>query len=229
MSNNIVENAFSYTKEGFVGKWMRWFLLLVCVFIQSITFNLVPLFNGYLLRVAGKNDSAPELNEWFKLFIDGWKLQLVEIVYMIPAIIIAVVFGIMVLVPELLVAASGGSLNIDLVIGMAASLAVLFLVIILIALFLFMAIIRLGQTGNFSEAFNFSAINKAISNGVGWIGYIGYCILLWILVIIYSIVMGILSFIPIVGFIIMLITAPLVSVFAAAYLRNIYLAGNPEN
>ncbi|MBQ3718379.1 MAG: DUF4013 domain-containing protein, partial [Methanomicrobium sp.] len=98
---------------------------------------------------------------------------------------------------------------------------------ILITLFLFMGIIRLGQTGKLGEAFNFSAINKAISTGVGWLGYIGYCILLWIIILIYGIIMGLLNVIPIVGIILALIITPLVSVFATAYLRNIYLAGNP--
>ena len=227
MSHDIIGKAFSYTKEGFLGSWKRWILLLILVFIQSITLYLVPVFNGYLLRVAGSNDSAPDVNQWFKLFIDGWKILIVQIIYMLPVIILAVVFGFLALLPEVMAIASGSAPNIELILGMILSLAIIFLVSILITLFLFMGIIRLGQTGKLGEAFNFSAINKAISTGVGWLGYIGYCILLWIIILIYGIVIGLLNVIPIVGIILALIITPLVSVFATAYLRNIYTAGNP--
>ena len=149
---------------------------------------------------------------------------------MIPAIVLAFVLGFMALAPELMAILSGGTPNIELFIGMLVSLAIVFLVVILIALFMFIGLIRLGQTGNLSEAFNFSAINDVIESGVGGIGYIGYCILLWIIVVLYYIVMGLLisnSFegIKIVGFIFLLILTPLVSVFAVSYLRNIYNAG----
>ena len=109
---------------------------------------------------------------------------------------------------------------------MVLSLAIIFLVSIIITLFLFMGIIRLGQTGKLGEAFNFGAINKAISSGVGWLGYIGYCILLWIIIVIYGIVIGLLNVIPIVGLILALIITPLVAVFSTSCIRNIYTAGN---
>lgn len=226
MSHDIIGKAFTYTKDGFLGEWKRWILLLILVFIQAITFYLVPVFNGYLLRVAGSNDSAPDVNQWVKLFIDGWKVLIVELIYMLPVIILAVVFGFLALVPELMVIASGGTPNIQILLGMVLSLAIIFLVSIIITLFLFMGIIRLGQTGKLGEAFNFGAINKAISSGVGWLGYIGYCILLWIIIVIYGIVIGLLNVIPIVGLILALIITPLVAVFSTSCMRNIYTAGN---
>ncbi len=226
MSHDIIGKAFTYTKDGFLGEWKRWILLLILVFIQAITFYLVPVFNGYLLRVAGSNDSAPDVNQWVKLFIDGWKVLIVELIYMLPVIILAVVFGFLALVPELMVIASGGTPNIQILLGMVLSLAIIFLVSIIITLFLFMGIIRLGQTGKLGEAFNFGAINKAISSGVGWLGYIGYCILLWIIIVIYGIVIGLLNVIPIVGLILALIITPLVAVFSTSCIRNIYTAGN---
>ena len=227
MSHDIIGKAFTYTKDGFLGEWKRWILLLILVFIQAITFYLVPVFNGYLLRVAGSNDSAPDVNQWVKLFIDGWKVLIVELIYMLPVIILAVVFGFLALVPELMVIASGGTPNVQILLGMVLSLAIIFLVSIIITLFLFMGIIRLGQTGKLGEAFNFGAINKAISSGVGWLGYIGYCILLWIIIVIYGIVIGLLNVIPIVGLILALIITPLVAVFSTSCIRNIYTAGNP--
>ncbi|MBP5083166.1 MAG: DUF4013 domain-containing protein [Methanomicrobium sp.] len=226
MSHDIIGKAFTYTKDGFLGEWKRWILLLILVFIQAITFYLVPVFNGYLLRVAGSNDSAPDVNQWVKLFIDGWKVLIVELIYMLPVIILAVVFGFLALVPELMVIASGGTPNVQILLGMVLSLAIIFLVSIIITLFLFMGIIRLGQTGKLGEAFNFGAINKAISSGVGWLGYIGYCILLWIIIVIYGIVIGLLNVIPIVGLILALIITPLVAVFSTSCIRNIYTAGN---
>ncbi|MBQ3717780.1 MAG: DUF4013 domain-containing protein, partial [Methanomicrobium sp.] len=93
---------------------------------------LVPVFNGYLLRVAGSNDSAPDVNQWFKLFIDGWKILIVQIIYMLPVIILAVVFGFLALLPEVMAIASGSAPNIELIMGKILRLAIIFLVSILI-------------------------------------------------------------------------------------------------
>ncbi|MBN2734128.1 MAG: DUF4013 domain-containing protein [Methanomicrobiaceae archaeon] len=227
MGKDIIGKAFSSTGEGFVGEWIKWILLIVCTFIQGITIGLIPLFNGYIVRIFSEKDSAPEINQWGKLFIDGWKYNIVCILYMIPAIIIAVIFGIFALLPAIMgFAFSGNVEEVMAIFGLLTGLMITGVAILLMALFMIMGLVRLGKTNKIGEAFNFGAIIKQIKDGVGWLGYIVYFVLLWIILVIYIVVISLLSLIPFLGIIFGIIITPLVWVFIAYYLKNIYEAGN---
>ncbi|MGI6502433.1 MAG: DUF4013 domain-containing protein [Candidatus Methanoculleus thermohydrogenotrophicum] len=82
---NLISRSFAYTKDALVGKWMQWILLVVLSLIQAFTLLLVPLLSGYVVRVLSGKTPAPEVNEWGRLFVDGWKLNIITLVYMIPA------------------------------------------------------------------------------------------------------------------------------------------------
>ncbi|MDD3407086.1 MAG: DUF4013 domain-containing protein [Methanomicrobium sp.] len=227
MGKDIIGKAFSSTGEGFVGSWMKWILLIVCTIIQGITFGIVPLLNGYFVRIFSENEKAPEIDQWVRLFTDGWKFNIVCLLYMIPAIIIAVVFGLFAFVPAVMgFAATGNADELMAIFGIFTGLAITGVVMLLMALLMFMGLVRLGKTNKIGEAFNFGAITKQISNGAGWLGYIGYCIILWVLIVIYVAVISLLSVIPFLGIILGFILTPLVYVFIAYYLKNIYEAGN---
>lgn len=51
MEKNIIEGAFAYTKDGLVGDFTKWVLLVVLAIVQGITFCIVPLLNGYFVRI----------------------------------------------------------------------------------------------------------------------------------------------------------------------------------
>lgn len=228
MVKDIIDSAFSSTKEGFVGEWMKWILLIVCTFIQLITLGIVPVLNGYIVRVFSGNNTAPEVNQWGKLFIDGWKYNIVAILYMIPAIIIAVVLGFFAILPATMgFFTTGNTDEIMAIIGtLLTGVLLTFVVILLLTLFMYMGLVRLGKTGSIGEAFNFGAINKQINEGVGWLGYIGYFILLWFIAVIYVVIISLLSLIPYVGLIFAIILTPLLAVFIAYYMKNIYEASS---
>ena len=63
-------------------------LALILAFVRS----------GYLLRImefsTADNNILPELNKWKDLFINGLKVIVVILVYVIPIFILAVVLGI---------------------------------------------------------------------------------------------------------------------------------------
>ncbi|MDD4126631.1 MAG: DUF4013 domain-containing protein [Methanomicrobium sp.] len=227
MGKDIIGSAFSSTGEGFVGNWMKWILLIVCTFVQGITAGIIPLLNGYIIRIFSENENAPEINQWGKLFVDGWKFNIVCILYMIPAIIIGLVFGLFAFLPAVMgFAFSGNTEEVLAIFGILTGLIITGVVILIMALLMFMGLVRLGKTGKIGEAFNFSAITKQITNGTGWLGYIGHCVILWIIFVIYIVVISLLSLVPFLGIILGIIITPLVGVFSAYYLKNIYEAGN---
>ena len=115
--------------------------------------------------------------------------------------------------------------------GLAGILGlVLIILAIIIAIFLPIASIRFARTNNFSEAFNFGAILETIGK-IGWISYILALIIGAIVIgipvgIVYFILMMIALAIPFVGFLILiiglLVIIPLVAVFHARYLTQIF-------
>jgi hypothetical protein len=90
---NMLRDAFSYTKEGVFEKINRWMLLIIATFILTI-----PLL-GYIAKILRAEKPAPEVRNWVTLFVDGIKMLIVEIVYFIPIILIWIV-GMFILGPH---------------------------------------------------------------------------------------------------------------------------------
>ncbi|WOF15676.1 DUF4013 domain-containing protein [Methanoplanus sp. FWC-SCC4] len=227
MAKDIIGDAFAYTKDSIAGDFMKVILLLVCSFIQGITLNLVPLLNGYVYRIYSGVRPAPEIDRWGELFVQGWKMNIVTLLYMIPAIIIAMVFGIFAIFPAAMGAFSTGDAGSILVFSeFFLGIMLTGVVILLLTLFMTMGLVRLGKTDSIGEAFNISAINDQISKGLGWLGYIGYWILLWIISLIFIAILFVLMVIPLFGWILALILLPIWNIFVARFITNIYEAGD---
>jgi len=162
---DYVGSSFNYAKEALVGKWVRWILLLICTIIQGITLCIIPLLNGYIVRIFAGPEEAPEVDSWGKLFVDGWKLNIIAIVYFIvPAIVALIIF-------LLSAGASGGILSLFDVtntgadIGMLfATLGISFIVFIILAiifgLFAIIGMVRFARTEKMGAAFAFRACEK---------------------------------------------------------------------
>lgn len=220
-----IDDALSYTKEGIfqhADRWLKLILALICLGIP---------FNGYIMRIYRGTEPAPEVDQWGSLFVDGLKLLVVGIIYSIPIILLwIVIYGCF-----FLAAVSGAGTNYAMMTGWAPNLALLLLMYILeiiIGIIFPVAAIRFARTGSFSEAFNFHEIFATI----GKIGWINYIIALILVALIIAIPVGIILFIFLaVGFmmnafitallamiVILLIIAPLFSVFQARYLTKVY-------
>lgn len=221
----ILSEGSEYVKEGLVEKWQRWIILIVLMIVQGITMCIIPLFNGYLVRVYGTEgkEAAPEVNDFMRLFLDGWRLNIVAILYMIPAIIIAVVLGVFSVAPII-----AGFLNkgrVDELLGVilgSFGLLVAGLIFALITLVMYMAFVHFSRTGSMMDAFSLGQIVGKISNGIGW----GYYILMWIIIwiismVLFVIIMG-LNVIPPLGLIIGAVLGPLWGVFIARILCTLY-------
>ncbi|MFH0968232.1 MAG: DUF4013 domain-containing protein [Methanobacteriota archaeon] len=220
----ILSDGSEYVKEGLIEKWQRWIALIILMIVQMFTMSVVPLFNGYLVRVYGSTGKiAPEVDDYKSLFIDGWKLNIVAILYMIPAIIVAVVLGLMTFVPELLGHVSSG--RVDKVAGLvlgASGLMVAGLILAAITLIMYMAFVHFSRSGNLVDAFNVGAITRKVSDGIGWGTYVLMWIIIWIIsMTLFIIIIG-LSALPPLGFIAGVVLAPLWTVFIAKITRDIY-------
>jgi len=210
-----IGDSFEYAKEGLVGKWVNWLLLIISCII-------FPLILGYTMRIFRGTPKAPELNEWGSMFIDGIKLFIVGLIYAIPLIIVAlVVFGIAIFTGIISMTAVGQG-NPAAIAGLIMTslfgAIILAIISIIIGLILATAIVRFARMDSFGEAFNFTAI----SNHIGKIGIGSYIIALIIMFIIIFIIESIIMMIPYIGMVLLLILYPAFVLFEARYLTLLY-------
>jgi len=222
--SDILSNASEYVKAGLIDKWQRWIVLIVVSIVQLITLNIIPLASGYLVRVyATPGDEAPELDEFGKLFIDGWKMNIVTLLYLIPAIIIAVVFGAAGLISIFAGIASEGAItNVAGLMMGSIGILLAFLVFFLITLIMNIAYVHFSRSGRILDAFSIGAITGRISEGIGWGSYIVMWIIVWILMTVLFFIISGLTVIPVLGWLVALVLIPLWSVFIAKIYCNIY-------
>ena len=217
----MLSESFAYTKEGVLENTNKWFMLMIATLIFSI-----PL-GGYIMKIFRGERPAPKVTDWDTLFIDGIKLCIVGLIYYIPVIILEVIMFVIIGAAFV----SGDSSTMMAGAGIAGLIGlVMILLAIIIAVFLPIAVIRFARTNNFGEAFNFGAILETIGK-IGWVSYIIALIIGAIVIgipvgIVYFILMMIAVAIPIVGILIlvvvMLIIMPLVAVFHARYITQIF-------
>ncbi len=215
----VISNSFEYTKEALFGKWMQWVILAVLALVQTFTASLIPMLSGYVVRVLAGKTPAPEIDGWGQLFIDGWKMNIIMLVYMIPAILVFLVLGGL--------GALGAMATSDPTAAGAAILAAMagaflaFLVAIVMAFIALFALLRFAHTDSLGEAFNFKAIFAQIG-GLGWGTWIIAVIVLLVVAVVYGIVVGILGAIPLLGWLIALFLNAAIALFYARYLAQVY-------
>jgi hypothetical protein len=218
-------DSFGYIKAGVIDNIKTWSLLIIATFIFTI-----PLW-GYLLKILRNEKPAPEIVGWISLFIDGFKVIFIALVYAIP-IGMANFF--------LNPAAPTGMLTENSSILESAGLFSLVLILaFFIGLVEIIGIIRFARTDRMSEAFNFNGILGEIRR-FGWIEYIFAIVILGLVV---SIVIGIpmtimtilllavfvtlfsylgILYVQPILFVISLVITPLIAVFVARYLVQVF-------
>lgn len=159
----MLSDAFAFMRQGVLGNAGRWIKLVLATILLTI-----PL-NGYMMRIYRGAESAPDVDQWGTLFIDGLKLIVVSFVYSIPIWLVWI--------------ATYGAWMMQVISGKADAAAIaawqpnLVLVVLMyviefaVALVLPVVSIRFARMGTFSEAFNFRAICDHIAK-IGWINYV---------------------------------------------------------
>ncbi len=211
---NMLSESFEYAREGLVGKWMKWLLLLVATILLAI-----PLL-GYELKILRGEKPSPDVTDWGTLIVDGIKYLVIGIIYCIPLAIIAIVS----IAPLILAAFQQNTAAILAGVGaFLVGLVIFVIVAVIIGLIASIGIIRFARTGSMGEAFNFSAILATIGK-IGWINYILALIIMGVIV---GVVEGILMAIPVIGGLIVFILFPFFVLFEARYLCQVYDSAGP--
>ncbi|MDV4343999.1 DUF4013 domain-containing protein [Methanoculleus sp. YWC-01] len=219
---SLISRSLGYTKDVLLGEWWRWILLVLLSLVQTFTLFLVPFYNGYIVRVLAGRTPAPEVDDWSRLFIDGWKLNIINLIYLIPVIVVLAVFGGIAAISAI---AAKGLDNPDVWASAVAAAvtgiviaAVIWVIISFIAMF---AVVRFAHTGSFFQAFSFGAIARHIGR-IGWGAWIVAVIVLVLIGLVYAVVTGLITSIPILGWIINLFIGVAFGIFHARYLAAAY-------
>jgi len=217
----MIGDSFTYVKEGIIDKVNTWLLLMIGTLILTI-----PLM-GYVMNVYRGIKPAPEVDGWSKLFVDGIFLFIVSIIYAIPVIILEF---LMIGVTFATTMESNPTAVMTSLAGAGILAVILIIVAIVIAIVSPIGIIRFARTGNFGDAFNFGEIIATIKK-IGWLSYILALIVVAVIVgipflILWFILMSLVLALSFVGIIIagiiLLIVLPVIAVFEARYLTQVY-------
>ena len=215
----IIENSLEYAKKLFsdIGR-----------LIILIVLDIIPIVNlivgGYFAKVVRESPSSnevPKVEGYGQMFVQGLKLAVVGILYMIiPMILIlsGVAFAAM---PWMMSDGYGygfwsmGPLGIGLAI---VGVVVAFLIAIAAAI----GIVHMIKQNSFGKAFAFREIVKIIGR-IGWEKYLAWIIVVFGL----ALIVGGIAAIPYVGWIISLIISPIFGVFVARSAALVYNEGVP--
>jgi hypothetical protein len=238
----MLDDSFTYAKEGIWERWSRWLVLIGCMII-------FPLILGYMVRIYRGEKPAPEPGEWATLFVDGMKLLAVYIVYWTPVILLL----LLALIPFIMTLVSAGVFSdsfsamsepqferwmdnhpelisqLLLTGGFMALLIFIAVILAIVITFLsFIGIVRFARTNSISEAFNFSEIIAHIGR-IGWINYIIALITISVIGYIFGTILNFFSFIPVIGIFVELFLTGIFYVpfilFSARFSALVYNAG----
>ncbi|MDV2481979.1 DUF4013 domain-containing protein [Methanoculleus sp. Wushi-C6] len=219
---SLISGSAGYMKDALLGKWGRWLLLVLLSLVQTFTLYLVPLFSGYTVRVLAGERPAPDVKGWGRLFLDGWKRNIITLIYLIPVILVLAVFGGVAFVSSI---AARGLDNPDVWASAAAAAAfgllaagVVWVIISFISLF---AVVRFAHTGSLLQAFNIVAIARHIGR-IGWGSWIVAVLILVLIRLVYMVATALIMSVPVAGWIVNLFLGVAFGIFYARYLAAAY-------
>jgi hypothetical protein len=225
-SEKMILSSVKYSSENWIKIIALGFISLIALIGISnifVSFFLVIGFipAGYLFRILktsfqGSNE-LPIFNEWMEMFIDGFKVVLVIIIYAIPIIIIALIsnIGQLPTISEISALYLWGFLT-----GSNLQIVLFFIIG-------FMELIGIANMalydGELQAAFNFSEIRQRISK-INWRRYLVFYILIWIIGIITVFISSITLTLLVGIFIVPLIIGPYFLVLGTRFLALIFAA-----
>ncbi|NMA09406.1 MAG: DUF4013 domain-containing protein [Methanomicrobiales archaeon] len=218
----LLSGSLGYTKDALWGEWGRWLILVLLSLVQTFTLFLLPLYNGYIVRVLAGRTPPPEVDDWGRLFLDGWKLNIINLIYLIPVIVVLAVFGG---VAVLSAVAARGLDNPDVwasaVAAAVTGIAVAALVWVVISFISLLAVVRFAHTGSLLQAFNIGAILSQIGR-IGWGAWIAAVVILILIGLAYTVATALITSLPVLGWIVNLFIGVVYGIFRARYLAAAY-------
>jgi len=180
-------------------------------------------FMGYMVKIFRGEVPLPAVSGFGKMFSDGIRYLLIEIIYTIPVIII-LAFSIGAVFMTALSTGPDFEALLPLIGGAILGILIALIVAIIIGLFAIIGVVRFARTGRIGEAFNFSAITATIGR-IGWGSYILALIIGGAIVLVVQVVLG---WIPFIGGILQLIISPFLTVFFTRYVTLLYESGERD-
>ena len=254
----LLSDSFTYALEALVGKWTRWAIfILFALPVSLIQFTFDPktlmtgtamnwgaipwgriavlaglgfilsfFISGYVVRIYRGVKPAPDFTGWTDLFVDGVKLGIVWFLWILPIFIVLAAAGAFLFLSFLSTQATAAP-NITLLLVVLLLLLVEFVLMVIVILFGILGAVRFARTGSIREGIRFLAILTTIRT-MGWLSYILLLIGFVIASVVYMVITGILSFIPFIGWILVLIINPVFMIFTGRYFALVYDQGEPQ-
>lgn len=156
---NIITDSWGYAGEALKGHYQRWIILIVCTII-------FPLGLGYVVRILEGKIPAPEPDQYKTLFIDGIRLIVVALGYLLIEIALwGAMYGILTIYGNSHSTNPLEMAGVLLVIGIPVLLSS-----IIVSLVACMGLVRFARTGSMKEAYNIRAISRILHN-LGWFSF----------------------------------------------------------
>jgi hypothetical protein len=214
------------------------FILGVLVFVPSLIAGVIPdiatmlgvfvvaliiaillsaFYTGYEVKILRGETPLPTVSGYGRLFSDGIKYIVIELVYSIPVLIIV---GLTLGAAFMSALSAGPDMEalFPIIGGVIIGIIIALIVAFIIGLFAVIGVVRFARTGSMREGFNLGAIRATIGK-IGWGSYILALIIVTVIVVIVELVIGV---IPYIGGILQLIISPFITVFSARYIALLY-------
>ena len=209
-----LSKAINYTTMLF-SDLGRLLILIVLDIIPIVNF-VVMGYIGNVIKQPKDSEELPPLEKYFDLWVQGLKIAVASFVFMIIPMLLIGPFAV-------LVALSWLEFSFLSSVGWVLAIPLMLIGVLLAFFFgilLSMAIVNMLKKDSFGEVFAFGKILDIIGK-VGWGTYI-----LWLLVIfVCSAVVAIIGGIPVVGWFLSLILAPVFGVFVGRSASLVYMEG----
>jgi hypothetical protein len=192
--------------------------------LAGLGFILSFFISGYTVRIYRGTKPAPDFTGWTDLFVDGVKLAVVWLFWILPVIIVLATIVTLAFFSFLYTQAAPIITLLPIVLLL---LLVVFILFVIVILFGILGAVRFARTGSIREGIRFSAILTTIRT-IGWLSYIILLIGFVIAMFIYAIITGFLSIMPYIGWVLVLIINPFFMIFTARYFSLVYDQGEPH-
>ena len=181
---------------------------VVLLIIGAIVTILAGIFiYGFMMRVYRGGELA--LNNWGKMFVEGLLAMIILFIYMIPYSIIS----------TLVVLGPMNNMAYLIIVGMIIPIIVL-IISIMVGM---MGVIKFAKEEKFGAAFHMKELFSLIGS-IGWLRYLGYWILLALIV---GVVELVLLCIPFAGIVLLVAAMPFIMIVTARFLANLYDSAIP--